>query len=53
MLEKNVKANENQCTKFGGSAKAQVLEWGKELALNFKPEIILLTDCVYYDEVWM
>ncbi|XP_058788842.1 protein N-lysine methyltransferase METTL21D-like [Phymastichus coffea] len=50
MLEKNVKANENQWKKFKGSAKAHILEWGKDISLNFQPDIILLTDCVYYDE---
>ncbi|XP_001604308.2 protein-lysine methyltransferase METTL21D [Nasonia vitripennis] len=51
MLEKNIKANEKQWKSLGGVAEAQVLEWGKEVNnLNFKPEIILLTDCVYYEE---
>lgn len=51
MLEKNIKANEEQWKSLEGVAEAQVLEWGKEVNLNFKPEIILLADCVYYQEV--
>lgn len=52
MLEKNIKANEKQWKSLGGVAKAQALEWGKEVKLNFIPDIILLTDCVYYEEVY-
>jgi hypothetical protein len=51
MLKKNIDANEKQWRRCGGTAKAQILHWGKTLDLDFQPEIILLSDCVYYEEV--
>ncbi|XP_011499833.1 PREDICTED: protein-lysine methyltransferase METTL21D-like [Ceratosolen solmsi marchali] len=50
MLKKNIIANEKQWRGSGGTAKAQILEWGKKIDLDFKPEIVLLTDCIYYEE---
>ena len=52
MLERNIDLNKKQWKTLGGTAQAQVLEWGKKINLKFKPEIILLTDCVYYEEVY-
>ncbi|XP_014218219.1 protein-lysine methyltransferase METTL21D-like [Copidosoma floridanum] len=50
MLEKNVKVNKDSLAGLGGTAEAQVLDWGKEVKLNSKYDIILLTDCVYYEK---
>lgn len=49
-LNKNVKLNENHWQKSSGSVKTEIFEWGKELPKNFTPDIVLLTDCVYYEE---
>lgn len=51
-LNKNVKLNENHWQKSSGSVKTEIFEWGKELPKNFTPDIVLLTDCVYYEEVF-
>ncbi|KAJ8674864.1 hypothetical protein QAD02_010650 [Eretmocerus hayati] len=50
LLQQNIQINETQWKNFGGSAKAVVLEWGKPCDLEFHPEIVLATDCVYYEE---
>lgn len=51
MLEKNIQVNEKHWKRLGGLAIAKTLEWGKERNIEFRPEIILMTDCVYYEEV--
>jgi len=50
MLEKNIRVNEQVWKNLGGAAEAKVLKWGKDVNLDFKPDIVLLTDCVYYEE---
>lgn len=50
MLQKNISANADKWEGIG-SVKAEVLDWGKEINLEFKPDIVLLADCVYYLEV--
>ncbi|XP_051161370.1 protein N-lysine methyltransferase METTL21D-like [Leptopilina boulardi] len=49
-LNKNVKLNEIHWLKSNGLVKTEVFEWGKELPKDFIPEIVLVTDCVYYEE---
>lgn len=51
MLNKNVKLNQSHWEKSNGSVETEVLEWGKDMPKNFTPELVLLTDCVYYEEV--
>lgn len=51
ILKFNIELNEKLWKDQGGDAQCQVLEWGKEINLNFEPQIILLADCVYYKEV--
>ncbi|XP_033224513.1 LOW QUALITY PROTEIN: protein-lysine methyltransferase METTL21D-like [Belonocnema kinseyi] len=50
MLNKNAKLNQSHWKKSNGSVETEVLEWGKDLPKNFTPELVLLTDCVYYEE---
>ncbi|KAF8782854.1 Protein-lysine methyltransferase METTL21D like protein [Argiope bruennichi] len=46
LLEKNIELNKNI---IKGAATASVLEWGK-LDKNFPvPDLILVSDCIYYD----
>ncbi|CAL1273610.1 unnamed protein product [Larinioides sclopetarius] len=46
LLEKNIEQNKNI---IKGAATASVLEWGK-LDKNFPiPDLILVSDCIYYD----
>lgn len=51
LLNKNIKANEKEWKSAGGSARAQVLDWDSPTDLDFHPEIVLVTDCVYYEQV--
>ncbi|GIX68555.1 protein-lysine methyltransferase METTL21D [Caerostris darwini] len=46
LLEKNIKENVDV---LKGSATASVLEWGKLEAKFPVPDLILVSDCIYYD----
>ncbi|XP_014233390.1 protein-lysine methyltransferase METTL21D-like [Trichogramma pretiosum] len=48
--EKTARQNRNEYEKCGGTVDCRVLKWGKEIDLDFQPEIILVSDCVYYEE---
>ncbi|XP_015522597.1 protein N-lysine methyltransferase METTL21D-like isoform X1 [Neodiprion pinetum] len=49
-LNKNIEMNKDLWKQSGGSARAEELDWSKHAEIDFKPEIILLADCVYYTE---
>lgn len=51
MLRKNVEINRKYWKCLKGFCEIQKLHWGSEIDLDYEPEIILLTDCVYYEEV--
>ncbi|XP_015606631.1 protein-lysine methyltransferase METTL21D [Cephus cinctus] len=50
ILRKNIEKNKKHWETVGGSAEGQVLAWNKNAHLDFIPDIILLADCVYYEE---
>ncbi|XP_012263632.1 protein N-lysine methyltransferase METTL21D-like [Athalia rosae] len=49
-LNKNIEMNKHHWKNCGGSAKAQELAWSKDAVIDFKPDIVVLADCVYYTE---
>ncbi|KAJ9585072.1 hypothetical protein L9F63_020580 [Diploptera punctata] len=51
LLEMNIEMNRQVWSSCGGKAHSQVLQWGADVNDSFKtPDIILLADCVYYEE---
>lgn len=53
LLEKNISANFQQIEGTGGKISAQTLRWGdaENIKLLPKPDIILMADVIYYEEV--
>ncbi|XP_046740628.1 protein N-lysine methyltransferase METTL21D-like [Diprion similis] len=49
-LNNNIEMNKDVWKRSGGSARAEELDWSKHPVVDFKPEIVLLADCVYYTE---
>lgn len=49
-LNKNIQMNEDHWKESGGSARAEELAWSKDASIDFKPDIVVLADCVYYTE---
>ncbi|XP_066933657.1 protein N-lysine methyltransferase METTL21D-like [Clytia hemisphaerica] len=47
LMEKNIEANQHL---LQGNAKAESLKWGVDLEMKMKADIILIADCIYYDE---
>ncbi|XP_034945900.1 protein-lysine methyltransferase METTL21D-like [Chelonus insularis] len=54
MLEKNIMMNKSQWKDTNGSVNAQIMKWEDESIFDslkkFSPEIIILSDCIYYME---
>ncbi len=49
LIDLNIK---NNADLIRGTAKAQTLVWGEDVAQFLPPvDLILLADCIYYDEV--
>lgn len=49
LLEYNILKNNKLINE--GSAKSCVFNWGSKINLERSPDIILLADCIYYEEV--
>ncbi|XP_041465886.1 protein-lysine methyltransferase METTL21D-like [Lytechinus variegatus] len=48
LMELNIKNNQSA---LNGSATAKVLKWGEDISdINPLPELVLMSDCVYYPE---
>lgn len=51
-LQNNIDVNENIWKECGGHARAIELEWGNNKGNCIQcPDILLVADCVYYEEV--
>ena len=48
LLSLNIETNKNLCK---GSIRASALRWGIDDSLYSSPDILLLADCIYYEEV--
>lgn len=46
LLEKNIHSNKNV---LNGSATSAVLSWGEDSPKFVSPDILLISDCIYYD----
>ena len=51
MLKENVEINRKYWESLKGYCEIQQLDWGNKIDLDYKPAIVLLTDCVYYKDV--
>lgn len=49
LLEKNIESNKGV---LKGKVKSAALSWGEDTDKFSSPDIILVSDCVYYDRVW-
>lgn len=50
ILEKNVELNKESYPEISGMAKVLSLPWGEKTKLEQIPDLILLSDCIYYKE---
>ncbi|KAJ4433575.1 hypothetical protein ANN_15884 [Periplaneta americana] len=50
LMQKNAEANRTVWSTSGGKVCTKILQWGSELPEWKIPDIVLLADCVYYEE---
>ncbi|XP_049804793.1 protein N-lysine methyltransferase METTL21D-like isoform X2 [Schistocerca nitens] len=51
LMRHNIDVNRHLWTQSGGSATAEILRWGEEVSEVKEISLLLLADCVYYEEV--
>ncbi|XP_049833234.1 protein N-lysine methyltransferase METTL21D-like [Schistocerca gregaria] len=50
LMRHNIDVNRHLWTQSGGSATAEILRWGEEVSEVKEISLLLLADCVYYEE---
>lgn len=50
-LQYNIDMNKSVWSVYGGHAQVKPLKWCQQNGLNMAPDVVLMADCVYYEEV--
>ena len=51
LMEYNTQANMGIVKESSGKLSAEALVWGEDVSRFLRPKLIVLADCIYYEEV--